>query len=352
MSAPDTAGDVADVPPHLSFDIDALARFLSSAMNEDIGLRSVAKFTGGQSNPTYRLDTKRGPLVLRRKPPGRVLASAHAVDREAQVLRALGGIGFPVPGVLAESEDPAVIGSAFYVMEYLDGRIFWDPLLPDLTPDERRSVYLGLVDTLAELHAVDIDAAGLSTFGPRGNYYSRQIERWTAQYRAAPDDPVPEMEQLASWLASHVPEDDQVAVVHGDYRLDNVVFRRDVPVVLGVLDWELATLGNPLADLSYFLLNWVVPLGMSGKTLVGVDLAPLGIPTADEITDRYFARSPIARPASFSFHHAYNLFRLAAILHGIAARARAGNASNDAAARTRALVKPAALVACRIAGLP
>ncbi len=352
MSDRNSVPKVHAVPERLSFDKASLEAFLASAMPQLTGQIAVSKFTGGQSNPTYRIDTDQGALVLRRKPPGRTLASAHAVDREARAMRGLGRVGFPVPKVFAECKDAGVIGSPFYIMEYLDGRIFWDPLLPGLRPEERRAVYFALADALAELHAVDIDAAGLAEFGPRANYYARQVERWTAQYRAVADDPIPEMEKLAAWLAANVPVDDLVSVVHGDFRLDNVIFHKDRPEVVGVIDWELATLGNPLADLSYFLLNWVAPLSVSGRSsLSGVNVSAIGIPTAEEVIERYFTRSNVARPASFTFHHAYNLFRLAAILHGIAGRSRTGNASSDKADQMGAMVRPAAMVACGLVGI-
>lgn len=352
MSIHKTAPEVQDVPDHLAFDVAGLERFLASSLGGSPGPITVSKFTGGQSNPTYRLDMEQRTLVLRRKPPGKILTSAHAVDREARVMRGLGRVGFPVPGVLAECDDSGVIGTPFYVMEYLNGRIFWDPLLPVLSPDERRDVYFALTDVLAALHTVDVDAAGLSDLGARGNYYTRQIERWTAQYRAAPDDPVPEMETLARWLADNLPSDNQISVVHGDFRLDNAVFHGERQEILGVIDWELATIGNAMADLSYFLLNWIVPLNFSGSpSLANSDLVALGIPSADDIIDRYFDSTQTERPENFAFHHAYNLFRIAAILHGIAARSRIGNASSKQADRMGARVRPAALLACSMVGI-
>jgi aminoglycoside phosphotransferase (APT) family kinase protein len=341
--------EVQAIPERLAIDTDALARFLASAMPQLGNRFSLAKFKGGQSNPTYRLDVENASFVLRRKPPGQTLASAHAIDREARVMRALKGIGFPVPRIFAECADPGVIGSAFYVMEYLDGRIFWDAALPGQSCDDRRSIYLSLIDTLAALHAVEIEAAGLSDFGPSGNYYARQIGRWAAQYGAIKDDPLPEIEQLIAWLTAHIPADTRATLVHGDYRLDNAVFHKDRPEIIGVIDWELATIGNPIADLSYFLLSWIVPLDLTGSgALAGRDLPALGIPTAGEIVDRYFGCSKIDRPSDFIFHHAYNLFRLAAIMHGIASRDRRGNAASDRAGRFGPLATQVARAACEL----
>lgn len=352
MTSREAVQEVQSVPERLAFDVPALERFLQSAMPLPPSQIEVSKFTGGQSNPTYRLDTERGAMVLRRKPPGQVLASAHAVDREARAMRSLSAVGFPVPQIFAECDDAAIIGSPFYVMEYLDGRIFWDPLLPESNPEERRALYLSLTDALAALHTVDIDAAGLADFGPKSSYYERQIERWASQYRATGEEQYPEMEKLIGWLVANVPAQGRISVVHGDFRLDNAIFHKDRPEILGVIDWELATLGDPLADLSYFLLNWIIPLNFNGKAgLPGADLAALGIPSLQEITDRYFAKAQATPPADMKFQHAYNLFRLASILHGILARSRAGNASNDKAAKMGALVRPVALLACGMAGV-
>jgi aminoglycoside phosphotransferase (APT) family kinase protein len=352
MSERPEAPEVQTVPERLAIDAEALRRFLEPTMPQLAKAFAVSKFKGGQSNPTYRLDTEDGSFVLRRKPPGQILASAHAIDREARVMRALRNVGFPVPRVYAECTDPSVIGSSFFIMEYLDGRIFWDALLSQQTISDRHAIYFALTDTLAALHAVDIDAAGLADFGRRGNYYARQIERWAAQYRAIKDDPIPEMEKLISWLSAHVPSDDHITLVHGDYRLDNAVFHKGRPEIIGVIDWELATLGNPIADLSYFLLNWVVPLKLSESgALAGSDLTALGIPTVEEITERYFSLSNVRRPLSFTFYHSYNLFRLAAIMHGVSNRHRVGNAASDNAERFGPMVKPVALAACDLIGI-
>ena len=338
-----------DVPARLKIDAQSLRRHLSAVIPELESRVEVSKFTGGQSNPTYLIEGAGKRLVLRRKPPGTVLSSAHAIDREARVMSAVASAGFPVPEVIHECSDPSIIGSPFYLMSYLDGRIFWNPLLADAQRAERELIYFALTDTLADLHAIDIDAVGLGDFGPRTDYYLRQIHRWHGQMRATGNYPV-EADRLADWLTLHTPTDDEVTLVHGDYRLDNVVFAHGEPSIIGVIDWELATLGSPMADLSYFLLNWIVPVNqVGGPSLLGADLVDLGIPSYEAVIDRYFARSQRNRPDDFAFHHAYNLFRAAAILHGIGARHSAGNASNENAATVRHLVQPVLELAAQIA---
>jgi aminoglycoside phosphotransferase (APT) family kinase protein len=340
-----------DVPERLRFDVEALRRYLGTVVPELAGGFEVAKFTGGQSNPTYLIEAADRRFVLRRKPPGAVLRSAHAIDREARVMGAIASTGFPVPALVHYCSDAAIIGSPFYVMSYLDGRIFWDPRLAGAQRCEREPIYFALTDALAELHSIDIDAVGLGDFGPRGDYYSRQIHRWDGQMRTAGDYPA-EATPLVEWLTAHIPTDDTVTLVHGDYRLDNVVFAHSRPEVIGVIDWELATLGNPMADLSYFLLSWIVPVNhVGGPSLATADLDSLGIPASDAIIERYFARSQHDRPDSFAFHHAYNLFRAAAIFHGIAARDRGGNASNDGASTISQLITPTLQRAAHIAAL-
>jgi aminoglycoside phosphotransferase (APT) family kinase protein len=340
------------VPERLKIDVEGLRQYLGGVLPELSGGFDVSKFTGGQSNPTYLLQSGDSRFVLRRKPPGTVLPSAHAIDREARVMRAVATVGFAAPEVVHECTDAAVIGSPFYIMSYLDGRIFWDPRLGSEARDAREPIYFALADALADLHAIDIDAVGLGDFGPRTDYYARQIQRWASQMHAVGDDPIPEARGLTDWLTRHIPADDEVTIVHGDFRLDNAAFAHDRPEIIGVIDWELATLGNPMADLSYFLLNWIIPVNpVGGPSLVGADLTTLGVPSSDAIIDRYFARSRHDRPVSFAFHHAYNLFRLAAILHGIAARYRSGNASNENASTLGQLVAPALELAAQFAAI-
>ena len=338
-----------DVPARLTIDAESLRRHLMAVIPELESGVKVSKFTGGQSNPTYLIEGAGRRFVLRRKPPGTVLSSAHAIDREARVMSAVASAGFPVPEVIHECSDPSVIGSPFYLMSYLDGRIFWNPLLADAQRGERELIYFALTDTLADLHAIDIDAVGLGDFGPRTDYYLRQIQRWHGQMRATGNYPV-EADGLADWLTLHTPTDDEVTLVHGDYRLDNVAFAHGEPSIIGVIDWELATLGSPMADLSYFLLNWIVPVNqVGGPSLLSADLVDVGIPSYEAVIDRYFVRSQRNRPDDFAFHHAYNLFRAAAILHGIGARHSAGNASNENAATVGHLVQPVLELAAQIA---
>ena len=333
-------GSTQAVPERLKIDVAALRRYLEPFLPDLSGEFEISKFTGGQSNPTYLIDSTERRFVLRRKPPGKVLSSAHAVDREARVMRAIADTGFPVPEVVHECLDASIIGSPFYVMTYLDGRIFWDPLLAAAQPADRTPIYFALTDALADLHAIDVDTAGLGDFGPRTHYYQRQIQRWSRQMTAVGDLPAG-APRLVDWLTSHLPEGEEVALVHGDYRLDNAVFAHHDAALIGVIDWELATLGDPMADLSYFLLNWMVPVNHIGlPTLAGADLADLCLPSAEAVIDRYFTRSRRRRPHSFAFHHAYNLFRVAAILRGITARHLIGNASNDGAAELDQLVGP------------
>ncbi|MEZ0052995.1 aminoglycoside phosphotransferase (APT) family kinase protein [Mycobacterium sp. MAA66] len=339
------------IPERFRFDGDALRQYLLGVVPQLSGGFEISKFSGGQSNPTYLLQSADSRYVLRRKPPGAVLSTAHAIDREARVMKALAPTGFPVPAVVHECTNADIIGSPFYIMSFLDGRIFWDQLLDGTERAERAPIYFALTDTLADLHAVDIDAVGLGDFGPRTGYFNRQIQRWSSQMQAVGRYPT-EAGRLVDWLTSHVPADDAIVLVHGDYRIDNVVFDYDAPSLIGVIDWELATLGNPMADLSYFLLSWILPVNHTGGPSLGSsDLASLGIPTAEAIIDRYFARSTHSRPDSFAFYYAYNLFRAAAILHGISARHRSGNASSEHDSGLGAFVSPLLEFAGHVVGL-
>ena len=304
---------------------------------------AAERFAGGQSNPTYRLRAASGDYVLRKKPPGALLPSAHAVEREFRVIRALAQTAVPVPHVYALCEDEAVTGSAFYVMEHLDGRIFWDQRLPDVPPDERGRMFQSMNRVIADLHSVDYAALGLEDFGRPGNYMARQIARWSRQYRASETVPQPAMDALIDWLPAHLPPEGAAAIVHGDYRMDNLVFHKTEPRVIGVLDWELSTIGDPLADFAYHALTWrVTPELFRG--LAGVDLAALGIPGEAEYVAAYCrhansgaGRGPIA---NWDFYLVYSLFRLAAILQGIAKRAIDGTAASADAVATGATAIP------------
>ena len=310
-----------------------LARWMQSAILGFSRLEAVEKFAGGQSNPTYRINTADGNFVLRRKPFGKLLPSAHAVDREFRLLAAIHPTGFPVPRPIALCNDESVVGAVFYLMEMVDGRIFWDGTLLEVPRVERRAYYEAMIDTMAALHAVDPGAAGLMDFGRPGNYIQRQVERWTKQYRASQTDDLPEVEKLIEWLPRTLPEQSRSSIVHGDYRIDNLIYAPDAPRVLAVLDWELATIGDPLADFTYLAMSWAMPRdGRSG--LVGVDLEEAGLPTLDEVVARYCDATGRERLEDLHWYFAYNLFRTVCILQGIKKRMIDGNASSSHAAAT------------------
>jgi aminoglycoside phosphotransferase (APT) family kinase protein len=308
----------------------ALGAWLGANIDGFRGPFELAKFPSGQSNPTYRIGAVSGDYVLRRKPFGQLLPSAHAVDREYRLLAALHPLGFPVPRPLALCEDADVIGAIFYVMELARGRPFANGALPEFAPDQRRRMYEQLVDTLADLHNIDPGAASLGDFGKPGNYFERQIARWTRQYRDSQTDDIPEMERLIDYLPASLPKQSRTSVVHGDYRIDNVMFD-DRGKLTAVLDWELATLGDPVADFSYLAMQWVMPAD-GGAGLGGLDQAALGIPTLTEITERYSERSRVPVAERLDWYFAYNLFRLAGIVQGIKKRVIDGSASHAKAA--------------------
>jgi aminoglycoside phosphotransferase (APT) family kinase protein len=294
---------------------------------------TVAKFPGGQSNPTYRVENADAAYVLRRKPFGTILPSAHAVEREYRLIAALHPAGFPVARPYALCEDRQVIGAPFYLMEMVEGRIFWDGSLPEMAPAERTAIYEAIVDTLAALHRIDPETVGLADYGRPGNYFARQVERWTRQYRASQTDDLPEVEALIEFLPRTVPPQTRTSIVHGDYRIDNMIFAADRPQVLAVLDWELSTLGDPLADLSYFLMNWVTePEGRSG--VQGLAGPETGIPTIEAMVARYCAATGRDGVPDLDWYFAYNLFRLTGIVQGIKKRMLDGNASSTQAAGT------------------
>lgn len=325
----------------MSTDVDKLTQWMHAHVPGFEGPITLDKFSGGQSNPTFALGTASGRYVLRRKPAGTLLASAHAVDREFRLLSALHPKGFPVPRPIALCEDESVIGSAFYVMERIDGRTLWDGTLPDETPATRRAIYEQMVETLARLHRFDPAQVGLADYGRPGNYFERQVARWSRQYRASQTDDVPEVEKLIEWLSRTVPEQTAATIIHGDYRLDNLIFDPTEAKIAAVIDWELSTIGDPLADFSYFALHWIMP--SDGLAAVGgVDLAPLGIPSIDEITDLYCAMSGRARLANPNWYFAFNFFRLVGIVQGIRKRIIDGNASSQEAETAAAKLVPLA----------
>jgi aminoglycoside phosphotransferase (APT) family kinase protein len=304
----------------------ALGEWLKANVEGFSGPFTLTKFASGQSNPTYRIRAVSGDYVLRRKPFGRLLPSAHAVEREYRLLCALHPLGFPVPEPFALCEDPDLIGASFYVMELAKGRPYADGSLPDFDAPTRRQMYEELVDTLAELHKIDTVAANLADFGKPGNYFERQVARWTRQYRDSQTDYIPEMERLIAFLPETLPEQSRTSIVHGDYRIDNVVYDGD-GTLTAVLDWELATLGDPLADFSYLAMQWRMPAD-GGAGLAGLDLPVLGIPTLEEVVERYSDRSGVAVGNRLDWYFAYNLFRLAGIVQGIKKRVIDGTASH------------------------
>jgi aminoglycoside phosphotransferase (APT) family kinase protein len=340
------------------FDVAALEGHLAAHLPGFAGPLAVEQFKGGQSNPTYKLVTPGCSYVMRSKPGpvARLLPSAHAVEREYRVMDALAGTGVPVAKMLLLCEDESVIGRAFYVMEFVEGRVLWDQALPGETTAGRGAIYDEMNRVIAALHNVDARAAGLADYGKPGNFFARQIGRWTRQYQASITEPIEAMDRLAEWLPAHMPpsalDESQVAVVHGDFRLDNLIFHPTEPRVLAVLDWELSTLGHPLGDFSYHCMAWHIPPG-TFRGIGGIELAPLGIPSEREYVQRYCERTGRADPdallADWNFYLAYNLFRLAAILQGIARRVVDGTASSAQAQATGAGARPLAELAWQFA---
>jgi aminoglycoside phosphotransferase (APT) family kinase protein len=323
-------------------DLERLAAYLESAMPRFSGPLSAEQFKGGQSNPTYKLTSPSGDFVLRRKPPGNLLPSAHAVDREFRVIDALHRAGFPVPRPRCFCGDDAVIGTAFYVMDFVSGRVFWEPFAPGISAAERQALFGSLNSTIATLHMLDPKALGLGDFGRPEGYLRRQIKRWSEQYRASASEILPEMERLMQWLPQTCPEDSGASVVHGDFRLDNCIIAEDRAQVVAVLDWELSTLGDPLADFTYHLIQWFMPNTPGGiGTLAGHENDP-GIPSLEAYVASYCLRTGRPGLPALDFYLAYNFFRLAAILEGIAGRVRAGTAINANAAVMSSQVLPLA----------
>lgn len=334
MNDAGVTGVVTEVRDAHRFDEAALARYLATHLpGAETGIR-VRQFEGGQSNPTYFVESNDGGhrWALRKKPTGPLLASAHMIEREARVMTALAGSAVPVPEVPLFTEDASIIGTPFFMMKYVQGRIVRDPALPGVTPADRTATYRALVETLAHLHDVDWKARGLSDFGKAGGYVSRQIARWTKQYRDANGPPNADMEALARWLPAHVPPEPATTIAHGDYRLDNLVLHPAEPRILALLDWELSTLGDPLTDLAYFCIPYHLGREETGlRGLRGHDLAALGIPAQAEVVDVYckLRSIPPPTPAVLSFYLAFGIFRLTAITTGIDARLRQGNAASE-----------------------
>ena len=347
-----------EVSAQHAFDTEALSAYLTQHLSDFEGPLTVEQFKGGQSNPTYRLVTPGRHYVMRSKPGplAKLLPSAHAIEREYRVMNALALSGVPVPRMHVLCVDEAVIGRAFYVMEFVQGRILWDQSLPGMERAERGAIYDEMNRVIAALHTVDHVAIGLGDYGRPGNYFERQIGRWSKQYVASITEPIAEMDELMAWLPAHMPDsardESKASIVHGDYRLDNMVFHPHEPRVLAVLDWELSTIGHPLADFSYHCMSWRIEPGQF-RGVGGLDLAALGIPSEDRYIERYCERTRLAEPSQlrrdWNFYVAYNMFRLAAILQGIAKRVQMGTASSAQAERSAAGVRPLAQMAWKFA---
>ena len=322
-------------------DVAALHGYLQHQGLAGEAATRVKRLTGGQSNPTYLIDSGDRRYVLRKQPPGKLLPSAHAVDREYRVMSALGAQGIPVPRMYAYCTDAGVVGTPFYLMEFMDGRILLDPALPGFSTGERGAIYAEMNRVIAQLHKVDPVAASLGDFGKPGNYFVRQITRWTRQYRESGTGTIEAMDALMEWLPAHIPSGDETCLVHGDFRLDNLVFDQNEARVIAILDWELATLGHPLADFSYHCMAWHIPATL-WRGIGGLDLPALGIPTEAQYVEQYCRKTGREGIAHWDFYIAYNLFRIAAILQGIAHRALAGNANADDAVEMGRRARPLA----------
>ena len=323
------------------FDKEVLSAYLEKHVAGFHGPISAQKFAGGQSNPTFLIAARSGKYVLRRRPPGELLKSAHAVDREFRVMSALKATDVPVPEVYHLCKDDSIVGSMFFLMEFIDGRVMWDPALPDFLPEERGAIYVEMNRVLAALHCVDVDKVGLGDYGKPGNYFERQVSRWSKQYKASETELIPEMESLIDWLPANMPEDDgRVALVHGDFRLDNMMFHQDESKVLALVDWELSTLGHPFADLAYQCMQLRMDPTSMIAGLGGVDRAELGIPSEEEYVAFYCERMGLDGIPEWNFYLVFGIFRLAGILQGVKKRALDGNASSEKALLMGEMVAP------------
>ena len=332
------------------FDEARLAEYLAEHLPGFAPPLTVSQFEGGQSNPTFLLECAAGRFVLRKKPPGDLLPSAHLVEREYRVMSALAGGGVPVPAMHLLCEDPAIIGTSYYVMEHVTGRVFRNPALPDQAPEERAALYDAMNDALARLHAVDWRGAGLADFGKPERYLARQTDRWSRQYQASKTEDIPAMDRLIDWLPAHLPDDDDIAIAHGDFRLENLIFHPTEPRVLAVLDWELSTLGHPLSDLAYNCMTYHFPAkGLSFPGLGGLDVGSLGIPSEADYVAAYARRTGRETIPEWSVFLAFSLFRMAAILQGVYARALQGNAASERAVQMAGMPSLLAGIAWEIA---
>jgi aminoglycoside phosphotransferase (APT) family kinase protein len=333
------------------FDLSALQEYMGRHVDGFSGALTIEQFKGGQSNPTFKLTANGQCYVLRTKPgpAAKLLPSAHAIDREFRVMDALNKSGFPAARQYALCIDESVIGRAFYVMEFVEGRVLWDQSLPGMSIAERAAHYDEMNRVIAQLHTIDYAAIGLADYGKPGNYFTRQIDRWTRQYKASETEKIDAMDKLIEWLPNNIPAGDETGIVHGDYRLDNMIFHPDEPRILAVLDWELSTLGHPLADFSYHCMSWHIPPGRFRGT-GGLDHKALGIPTEDEYIAKYCERTAkTIRREDFSFYLAYNMFRMAGILQGIMKRYVDGTASSEQALKSGQSARPMAEMGWRYA---
>ena len=334
-----------------TLDVEKLSDYLTQQLDEFTGIKKSKKFNTGQSNPTYLLETAEKKYVLRKKPPGKLLPSAHAVDREYRIIKALEETKVPVPRTVFFCNDESIIGTIFYVMEFVDGRIFWDPTLPEIDENKRMNVYEETVRIMAELHKIDVEKAGLLDFGKPGNYFERQVGRWIKQYRAAETENYPEVETLIAWLEKTMPDDDGlISIVHGDYRLYNMIFDHREERMLALLDWELSTIGHPYADLAYQCMNWHIPQIGITPGLAGINLEKLGIPSEDDYVSNYCSKMGINSIPNWSFYLAFGFFRLAGIAQGVYKRSIQGNASADNAKELGAAVPILGKIALSIVG--
>jgi aminoglycoside phosphotransferase (APT) family kinase protein len=343
------AAGLRETPAEHTVDATKLGEWMRTHIAGFSGPVEVQQFAGGQSNPTYLVESPGRRYVLRRKPPGKLLPSAHAVEREFRVLAALKDSNVPVAPVHALCEDPEVIGSAFYVMDYIEGRIFWDALLPEVAAPDRRAVYNEMIRVQAALHSVDYESVGLADFGKPGNYVERQVARWTQQYRASETEKIDAVEKLIEWLPKHVPAGEQTSIVHGDFRLDNTIFHPTEPRILAVLDWELSTLGHPLVDFAYYCMRYHLSAA-EFRGLAGVDVKAFMIPTEAECVAEYCRVRGIAPvpPKDWAYYSAFCMFRLAGILQGVLARALQGNASSATALQAGRRARPLAEMGWKI----